>query len=60
MSERDARAVETMIRTGMNFDDLCEAFVQFPYEDIEIIYQRTRREITGSILGYSLLPADRV
>ena len=44
MSERDIRAVENMTRTGMCFEDLCDAFIQFPYEDIEIIFQRTRRE----------------
>lgn len=47
MSERDVRAVETMARTGMCFDDLCDAFMQFTYEDIEVIYQKTRREIVG-------------
>ncbi|MCR5300811.1 MAG: hypothetical protein K6E49_00055 [Lachnospiraceae bacterium] len=46
MSERDVRAVENMARTGMCFDDLCDAFVQFPYEDIEIIYMRMRKEIS--------------
>ena len=45
MSERDTRAVETLIRAGLTFDDLCDAFMQFPYEDIEVIYQRTRREL---------------
>lgn len=45
MSERDVRAVENMARTGMCFDDLCDAFMQFPYEDIEVIYQKMRREI---------------
>ncbi|MBR6159445.1 MAG: hypothetical protein IKQ40_04005 [Lachnospiraceae bacterium] len=47
MSERDVRVVEALAHTGICFDDLCDAFVQFPYEDIEIIYQRTRREIVG-------------
>ena len=47
MSERDIRAVEALAHTGICFDDLCDAFVQFPYEDIEVIYQRTRRQITG-------------
>ena len=45
MSERDVRAVESMTRTGICFDDLCDVFKQFSYEDIEVIYQRTRREI---------------
>ena len=44
MSERDIRAVENMTRTGICLEDLCDAFIQFPYEDIEIIFQRTRRE----------------
>ncbi len=47
MSERDVRVVETMTRTGICLDDLCDAFVQFPYEDIEVIYRRVRREIAG-------------
>ena len=34
-----------MTRTGICFDDLCDVFRQFSYEDIEVIYQRTRREI---------------
>ena len=50
MSERDVRAVESMTRTGICFDDLCDAFKQFSYEDIEVIYQRIRREISGYIL----------
>ncbi|MCR5673081.1 MAG: hypothetical protein K6F87_05140 [Lachnospiraceae bacterium] len=49
MSERDVRAVESMTLTGICFDDLCDAFKQFSYEDIEVIYQRTRREISGYI-----------
>ena len=49
MSERDIRAVEALAHTGMCFDDLCDAFVQFPYEDIEVIYQRIRRQIVGLI-----------
>ena len=48
MSERDVRAVESMTRTGICFDDLCDAFKQFSYEDIEVIYQRIRREIAVS------------
>ena len=47
MSERDVRAVESMTRTGICFDDLCDVFKQFSYEDIEVIYQRIRREIAG-------------
>ena len=47
MSERDVRVIETMTRTGICFDDLCDALIQFPYEDIEVIYQRIRREING-------------
>ena len=49
MSERDVRAVESMTRTGICFDDLCDVFKQFSYEDIEVIYQRIRREISGCI-----------
>ena len=44
MSERDKRVVEGMVRTGMCFDDLCDVFAQFPYGDIEIIFQETRKE----------------
>ncbi len=47
MSERDVRAVESMTRTGICFDDLCDVFKQFSYEDIEVIYQRIRREIAA-------------
>ena len=49
MSERDIRVVENLTRTGISFEDLCNSFVQFPYEDIEVIYQRTRREAIGSM-----------
>ena len=49
MSERDVRAVESMTRTGICFDDLCDVFKQFSYEDIEVIFQRTRREISNYI-----------
>ncbi len=44
MSERDVRAVETLTRTGICLDDLCNAFRQFYYEDLEVIFQRIRRE----------------
>ena len=47
MSERDVSAVESMTRTGICFDDLCDVFKQFSYEDIEVIFQRTRREISN-------------
>ncbi len=47
MSQRDVRAVESMTRTGICFDDLCDVFKQFSYEDIEVIFQRTRREISN-------------
>ena len=46
MSERDVRAVESMTRTGICFEELCDVFKQFSYEDIEVIYQRIRREIS--------------
>lgn len=49
MSERDVRAVESMSRTGICFDDLCDVFKQFSYEDIEVIYQRIRLEIANYI-----------
>ena len=58
MSERDVRAVESMTRTGICFDDLCDVFKQFSYEDIEVIYQRIRREInnwSSKDIDYSLL-----
>lgn len=48
MSERDVRAVETLTRTGICLDDLCSAFRQFYYEDLEVIFQRTRKEIIAS------------
>lgn len=47
MSERDIRTIENMARTGMSFDDLCRAFVQFPFEEIEKVYMRIRRENVG-------------
>ena len=49
MSERYVRAVESMTRTGICFDDLCDVFKQFSYEDIEVIYQRIRLEIANYI-----------
>ncbi len=49
LSERDIRAIENMARTGMGFDDLCDAFIQFPYEEIEKVYMRVRRETVGDI-----------
>ena len=44
LSERDIRTIENLARTGMGFDDLCHAFVQFPFEEIEKVYMRVRRE----------------
>lgn len=51
LSERDIRTIENLARTGMGFDDLCDAFVQFPYEEIEKAYMRVRRESVGDILA---------
>ncbi len=48
MTERDIRAIENMARTGMSFDDLCRAFAQFPFEEIERVYMRIRRETVGN------------
>ena len=47
MNERDIRAIESMARTGMNFDDLRKSFKQFPIEDVERIYMRIRKEKIG-------------
>ena len=49
LSERDIRTIENMARTGMGFDDLCDAFIQFPYVEIEKVYMRVRRETVGDI-----------
>ena len=49
LSERDIRTIENLARTGMGFDDLCHAFIQFPYEEIEKVYTRVRRETVGDI-----------
>ena len=49
LSERDIRTIENLARTGMGFDDLCDAFVQFPYEETEKEYMRVRRESVGVI-----------
>lgn len=49
LSERDIRTIENLARTGMGFDDLCNAFVQFPYEEIEKVYMRVRKENVGDI-----------
>ena len=49
LSERDITTIENMARTGMGFDDLCDAFIQFPYEEIEKVYMRVRRETVGNI-----------
>ncbi len=49
LSERDIRAIENMARTGMGFDDLCDAFIQFPYDEIEKVYMKVRRETVGDI-----------
>ena len=48
LTDRDIRAIENMARTGMSFDDLCRAFVQFPFEEIEKVYMRVRRETVGN------------
>ena len=48
LTERDIRAIENMAHTGMGFDDLCRAFVQFPFEEIEKVYMRVRRENVGN------------
>ena len=44
MNERDIRTIENMARTGMEFDDLCKAFRNFPIEEVEKIYMRIRKE----------------
>ena len=49
LSDRDVRAIENMARTGMSFDDLCRAFVQFPFEEIEKVYMRVRKETVGNV-----------
>ncbi len=49
LSERDIRTIENLARTGMGFDDLCKAFIQFPYEEIEKVYMRVRKETVGDI-----------
>ena len=49
LTDRDIRAIENLARTGMGFDDLCHAFIQFPYEEIEKVYMRVRRETVGGI-----------
>ncbi len=33
----------------MGFDDLRDAFVPFPYEEIEKVYMRVRKETVGDI-----------
>lgn len=48
MTERDIRTIENMARTGIEFDDLCNAFKNFPLEEIEKIYMRIRKERFGS------------
>ena len=47
LSDREVRAIENMARTGMGFDDLCDVFIQFPYEEIEKVYMRVRQETVG-------------
>lgn len=49
LTDRDIRAIENMARTGMSFDDLCRAFIQFPFEEIEKFYMRIRRETVGRL-----------
>ncbi len=49
LSDRDIRAIENLARTGMGFDDLCRAFVQFPFEEIERVYMRVRRETVENV-----------
>ena len=44
MNERDITTIENMARTGMEFDDLCKAFRNFPIEEVEKIYMRIRKE----------------
>lgn len=40
MKERDIRAVESMVRCGIDLDDLCAVFTTFPKEEVIEIYHR--------------------
>ena len=49
LSKRDKTAIETLARTGIGFDDLCDAFIQYPYNETEKIYIQVRQETVGNI-----------
>ena len=49
LSKRDKTAIETLARTGISFDDLCDAFIQYPYNEIEKVYIEVWQETVGDI-----------
>lgn len=40
MKERDIRAVESMVRCGIDLEGLCAVFTTFPKEEVMEIYYR--------------------
>ena len=40
MKERDIRAVESMVRCGIDLEGLCAVFTTFPKEEVIEIYYR--------------------
>ncbi len=44
MKERDIRAVESMVRCGIDLEGLCAVFTTFPKEEVIEIYYRLHAE----------------
>ena len=44
MKERDMRAVESMVRCGIDLEGLCAVFTTFPKEEVIEIYYRLHAE----------------
>ena len=47
MKERDIRAVESMVRCGIDLEGLCAVFTTFPREEVIGIYHGLHEESGG-------------
>lgn len=54
MKERDIRAVESMVRCGIDIEGLCAVFTTFPREEVIGIYHRLHAEDSGEETGQEI------
>ena len=50
MQKQDERAVESMIKCGLNFEAVCESFPKFDPKEIKEIYDKTK----GTDISYEI------